>query len=61
MYEEFMKAQMIINNNYNEQFGMVVQQLRFLIDVIEDHEKDMMRMAEEINKLKAELSKGEES
>lgn len=59
MYDEFIKAQMLINENYNLQIELILKQLNIMLEIIEDHEKDMIKMAEEINELKQQLSKNE--
>lgn len=56
-YDAFMKIQMTINQNYNEQIDILNELIVYLINVVEDHEKDMEKMCKEINELKRELSK----
>lgn len=55
------ESQKIINENVNLQMGLLIKQLNTIISVLEDHEKDMKNMADEINRLNKELSelKGE--
>lgn len=53
---ELWKMQQGINDNVNTQFDLVIKQISVLIDIIEDHENDMEKMAEHINKLEKEIS-----
>lgn len=50
------EVQKVINENNNAQMGMMIEQLRMMIGIIEDHEKDMEKMAEHINELEKEIS-----
>ena len=56
MYNELWNSQKLINENNQEQMRIIVLQLDNLIAILEDHEKDMNNMAEEINRLNKELS-----
>lgn len=53
---ELWKMQKEINDNVSTQFDLVIKQISTLIDIIEDHENDMEKMAEHINKLEKEIS-----
>ena len=55
----FIETQMAINSGNNEQFSLIIKQLGNLIGIIEDHENDMEKMANEINELKKQLSERE--
>lgn len=56
MNYEFNKMQMQINLMYREQFNLLVEQISNLIQILEDHEKDMMNMCDKINELERQLS-----
>ena len=45
-----------INENTKLQMDMMIKQIGLLVGIIEDHEKDMERMAEHINNLEKEIS-----
>lgn len=57
LYEGFMKSQMTLNDIVKQREDLMMQQIGFLLEVLEDHERDMMRMAEEINNLKRQIEK----
>ena len=61
MNDSLWKTQMNINDQTNTQIRLLIQQIDFLIRVVEDHEKDMKMMADEINSLKYQLSQKAES
>lgn len=54
--DELWKIQKEINNNNNMQISLIIKQLDTLISIIEDHEKDMIKMVEHINNLEKEVS-----
>ena len=54
--DELWKMQKEINNNNNMQISLIIKQLDTLISIIEDHEKDMIKMVEHINNLEKEVS-----
>lgn len=68
LFMEFMQSQASINekqininqNNF-ERFKMLGDLVEKLYKIVEDHENDMMKMAEKINELQAEISKMKES
>ena len=45
-----------INDLNREKTDVLTKQLLHVINILEDHEKDMMKMAERINHLEKELS-----
>lgn len=66
LYLKAMELQKQTNDYVNQQVELLMMQnqilvkrIEFLLKVAEDHEKDMERMAEEINKLKKQLSDNE--
>lgn len=52
---ELWKMQHEINENTNYQIGLLIDQIGRLINIIEDHEKDMEKMVEHINNLTKEV------
>ena len=50
------ESQKEINEVMGMQVTLLITQVDNLINILEDHEKDMVRMAEEINRLNKELS-----
>ena len=57
----WMKLQEMINDNQSIHNELVEKQLKFMLTVIEDHENDMKKMCEYINKLEARVSELEET
>lgn len=57
------QTQLDRNNLYDEQIrmlieqiGMLIEQLRIMVNIVEDHEKDMLKMCDKINELERQLS-----
>ena len=50
------ESQQKINEVTRMQITLLITQIDNLIGILEDHEKDMVKMAEEINRLNKELS-----
>lgn len=53
MQELFNKAQVTFNDLTTRRIDMLQELIMLLLDTVEDHEKDMKKMAEEINRLKS--------
>ena len=57
MDELWFQSQMTINEMNQTQFKMIIEQIGFLIQVVEDHELEVVKMAKEIEELKAHINK----
>ena len=56
MDELWFQSQMTINEMNQTQFKMIIEQIGFLLQVVEDHELEMVKMAKEIEELKARIN-----
>ena len=53
----FMKLQHMVNEAHNSQFELFNKRIEILVKIIEDHEEDMVKMANKINELEKRISK----
>ena len=58
MDELFIRNQLAFNDIVNKHFKLLIEQNERLISIIQDHEADMIKMAEKINALEAHINKG---
>lgn len=50
------QTQLERNNLCDEQIKMLIGQIGILMDIVQDHEKDMLKMCDKINELERQLS-----